>query len=139
MKMAKWTVLGELERAVMDYLWSAREPQTVQQVHAALSARGLAYNTIMTVLRRLADKGLVLQYRDDRAYRYAPIHGRDELVAVLMVEALDNATDSRHRQAALAHFVRCVGTDDAGALRRALVESEARHAMSALVATSGIA
>ncbi len=36
--MAKVTRLGELERAVMDHLWSTREPQTVRQVHEALSA-----------------------------------------------------------------------------------------------------
>ena len=36
--MAKLTRLGELERAVMDHLWSSGEPQTVRQVHEALSA-----------------------------------------------------------------------------------------------------
>ena len=53
--MAKMTRLGELEREVMDHLWNAPEPQTVRQVHEALSARrDLAYTTIMTVLQRLA-------------------------------------------------------------------------------------
>ncbi|HVQ53147.1 MAG TPA: BlaI/MecI/CopY family transcriptional regulator, partial [Mycobacterium sp.] len=37
--MAKMTRLGELERAVMDHLWSSGEPQTVRQVHEALSAQ----------------------------------------------------------------------------------------------------
>jgi predicted transcriptional regulator len=88
--MAKLTRLGELERAVMDHLWSSGEPQTVRQVHETLSAqRDLAYTTIMTVLQRLAKKNLVVQHRDDRAHRYAPTHGRDELVAGLMVDALD--------------------------------------------------
>jgi len=37
--------LGDLERAVMDDLWSMPEPQTVRQVHEALSARrDLAYD-----------------------------------------------------------------------------------------------
>ena len=76
-----------------------REPQTVRQVHEALSARrDLAYTTIMTVLQRLAKKNLVVQHRDDRAHRYAPTHGRDELVAGLMVDALDQAADSGGRR-----------------------------------------
>src|SRR3954463_14636009 len=55
--MAKLTRLGELERAVMDHLWSTREPQTVRQVHEALAARrDLAYTTIMTVLQRLPEE-----------------------------------------------------------------------------------
>ena len=84
----------------------------------------------MTVLQRLAKKNLVVQHRDDRAHRYAPTHGRDELVAGLMVDALDQAADSGSREAALVHFVERVGADEAAALRRALaeLESEARNA-----------
>ena len=124
--MAKMTRLGDLERAVMDHLWSMTEPQTVRQVHDALSVRrDLAYTTVMTVLQRLAKKNLVSQIRDDRAYRYTPVHGRDELVAGLMVDALSQAEDSGGRQAALVHFVERVGADEAAALRRALAELEA--------------
>ncbi|MGH3635145.1 BlaI/MecI/CopY family transcriptional regulator [Mycobacterium sp.] len=126
--MPKLTRLGDLERAVMDHLWSAPEPQTVRQVHDALSARrDLAYTTVMTVLQRLAKKNLASQIRDDRAHRYTPVHGRDELVAGLMVDALDQAADSGSRQAALVHFVERVGVDEAEALRRALAELESGH------------
>ena len=83
----------------------------------------------MTVLQRLAKKNLVVQHRDDRAHRYAPTHGRDELVAGLMVDALDQAADSGSREAALVHFVERVGADEAAALRRALAELEAKHRM----------
>jgi predicted transcriptional regulator len=100
----------------------------VRQVHEALSMRrDLAYTTVMTVLQRLAKKNLVSQIRDDRAHRYVPVHGRDELVAGLMVDALDQAADSGSRQAALVHFVERVGADEAEALRRALDELEAGH------------
>ena len=123
--MPKPTRLGDLERAVMDHLWSAPQPQTVRQVHEALcQRRDLAYTTVMTVLQRLAKKNLVSQIRDDRAHRYVPVHGRDELVAGLMVDALDQAADSGSRQAALVHFVERVGADEAEALRRALDELE---------------
>ncbi|SBS73331.1 Transcriptional regulator BlaI [uncultured Mycobacterium sp.] len=126
--MAKLTRLGELERAVMDHLWAAGEPLTVRQVHEALcTERDLAYTTVMTVLQRLARKNLVSQIRDDRAHQYAPVHGRDELVAGLMVDALAQAPDSGGRQAALVHFVERVGIDEADALRRALAELESRH------------
>lgn len=126
--MAKLTRLGDLERAVMDHLWGTAEAQTVRQVHEALVAeRDLAYTTVMTVLQRLARKNLVRQIRDDRAHRYSPVHGRDELVAGLMVDALDQAADSGDRRAALVHFVERVGADEAEALRRALAELEAKH------------
>ncbi|GGB32850.1 transcriptional regulator BlaI [Gordonia jinhuaensis] len=118
--------LGELERAVMDHLWSSEEPQTVRQVHAALAAeRGLAYTTVMTVLQRLAKKNLVAQIRDDRAHRYSPSYRREDLVASLMVDALSEADESQARHAALVSFVGKVGADEARALRRALDELEA--------------
>jgi predicted transcriptional regulator len=126
--MAKQMRLGDLERAVMDHLWSTPEPQTVRQVHEALSARReLAYTTVMTVLQRLAKKNLVSQLRDDRAHRYAAMRGRDELVAGLMVDALDQVADVGSRQAALMHFVERVGADEAEALRRALADLEAHQ------------
>ncbi|ANW64949.1 transcriptional regulator [Mycobacterium sp. djl-10] len=135
--MAKVARLGELEQAVMDRLWSAGEPQTVRQVHEALSEhRDLAYTTVMTVLQRLAKKHLVVQHRDDRAHRYAPMHGRDELVAGLMVDALDQASDTGSRQAALVHFVERVGADEAEALRRALAELEAKHGLTSTAGDS---
>lgn len=109
----------------MDHLWESTEPQTVRQVHEALAThRELAYTTVMTVLQRLAKKSLVVQQRDDRAHRYAPVHGRDELVASLMVDALSQAPASGGRAAALVHFVGKVGADEAAALREALAALE---------------
>ncbi len=123
--------LGELERRVLEHLWTTEEPQTVRHVHAAVSAhRDLAYNTVMTVLRRLADKGFVVQYRGDRAHRYAPVHGPEVLVAALMIDALDHASDSGDRAAALVHFVARVGADEVCALRRALAQLDIKHAGS---------
>src|SRR5215212_741200 len=110
MAMAKWKLLGELEHHVMEHLWSTPNSQTVREVHAAVSAqRDLAYTNVMTVLRRLANKGLVVQHRTDRAHRYAAVQGRDELIARLMVDALNQVADSGDRRAALVHFVESVG------------------------------
>ena len=128
--MAKWKLLGDLERRVMDHLWCASAPQTVREVRCAVSVpRELAYTTVMTVLRRLTDKGLVAQHRDDRAHRYAAVHGRDELVAGLMVDVLDQVADAKDRTAALVHFVESVGTDDLHVLQRALGEVEKNPTM----------
>jgi predicted transcriptional regulator len=103
--------MGDLEREVMSQLWDAGEPLTVRQVHERLSAdRDLAYTTVMTVLDRLAKKGVVLQQRADRAYRYAPAQSREEMTASLMLDALSAAPDAV-RDAALAHFVGRLGPE----------------------------
>src|ERR1700753_353385 len=95
--------LGDLEREVMTQLWAAGEPLTVRAVHERLSHdRDLAYTTVMTLLDRLAKRGVVKQEKADRAYRYWPAQTREEMTAAVMMDALSATGD---RDAALAHFV----------------------------------
>lgn len=116
--------LGTLERDVMAHLWDAGSAQTVRQVHEALSGppleRGLAYTTVMTVLDRLAKKGVVRQERAGRAFEYSPVQTREEMTAAVMLEALGATTDPSARDAALVHFVGRVGPRGVAALRAAL-------------------
>ncbi|WP_040920210.1 BlaI/MecI/CopY family transcriptional regulator [Saccharomonospora glauca] len=113
--------LGELERAVMEVLWARDEPLSVRAVHAALGDRGLAYTTVMTVLTRLANKGVVRRSRQGRAWLYRPAAGREAYVAELMLEALELSGD---RGSALVHFANSVTSDEADALRKALLRGE---------------
>jgi predicted transcriptional regulator len=109
--------LGELERAVMAQLWAAHGPLTVREVHDRLE-RELAYTTVMTVLGRLAKKGVVRQERDGKAYRYAAASSREQLAASLMLDALGDVGEDR--AAALVAFVDQVGPEEVAALRAAL-------------------
>lgn len=112
--------MGELESAVMAHLWDASGPCTVREVHDALAAsRPLAYTTVMTVMDRLAKKGVVTQVRDGRAYHYVPVRTREQTTADLMLDALGGA-DPATRVAALQHFVGRVSPREAEAIRAAL-------------------
>src|SRR6478609_5840063 len=78
--------LGDLERVVMEELWTTSdahpEGRTVREVHDAIGVdRGLAYTTLMTVLDRMAKKGLVHRERDGRAWRYTAASTRAELTS----------------------------------------------------------
>jgi predicted transcriptional regulator len=123
--------MGELERAVLDQLWSG-DPErllTVREVHQALSARrDIAYTTVMTVLDRLAKKGLVVQERDGRAYLYRAAASRGALTAELMREALEElSADSSDtdRHSALVAFVGESNSEERAALRAALAALDA--------------
>lgn len=119
--------MGDLERAVMEALWSADERwATVREVHAALAAdRDIAYTTVMTVMDRLAKKGLVEQERNGRAYHYRAAASRGEMTADLMREALDDFAE-HDRRSALVAFVGDASAEDVEALRAALAELEGR-------------
>ena len=71
---------GELERQVMVLLWRAGGPLTVADVQAFL-VRDLAYTTVMTVLDRLAKKGLARRERRGRAWCYQPAEPQQVVLA----------------------------------------------------------
>ena len=56
-----------------------------------------------------------------------------------MVDALDQASDSGSREAALVHFVERVGADEAAALRRALADLEAKDRSPSTASNPGTA
>ncbi|PZG13476.1 penicillinase repressor [Micromonospora craterilacus] len=115
------TRLGDLERAVMDVLWdtvpATSNGVTVREVADALAGRELAYTTVMTVLDRLAGKGMVQREREGRAWRYRAAASREAHIAQLMLDALDLGGS---RDAALVRFARSVTGTEADVLRAAL-------------------
>ncbi|WP_448616326.1 BlaI/MecI/CopY family transcriptional regulator [Modestobacter sp. URMC 112] len=112
--------LGELERAVMDRLWSAGGPLSAADLREGLADRGLALTTVHTVLTRLEQKGFVV-HDEERPRRFTARATREEHAAELMHEVLGQAGD---RQAALARFVGSVSADEVGLLRQLLADAE---------------
>lgn len=112
--MSAVTSLGELERAVMNVLWEADRDVTAREVQDQLADRDLATTTVLTVLGRLERKQLVQRIRDGRAHHYRPVAGREDHVAELMADALDDASD---RGAALARFLGSMTEEERSRLR----------------------
>ena len=124
------TRLGELERAVMEHLWIHQEAGggslTVREVHETVGTqRELAYTTVMTVLDRLAKKGLVTQERDGRAYRYSAVGTREALTAQTMRETLGDL-GAPDRKGAMLHFLDDASPQEIDDLKAALAEIERR-------------
>ena len=69
-------VLYERELEVMEVLWE-RGSATVAEVRDALEDE-MAYTTVLTVLRRLEEKGYVGHEEEGRAHRYHPLIERQE-------------------------------------------------------------
>ena len=117
--------LGELERSVMDQLWSTAEASTANELRDRLAqseghgheAKDLAVTTVLTVLSRLEKKGLVERERGTRPHRYRAVSTREDHTARLMHEALGTAPD---REAVLARFIGSVSEAEAATLRRLL-------------------
>ncbi len=122
-------ILGDLEADVMEAIW-ARGRATVHDVHKRLAAaeRELAYTTVMTVMSRLADKGLLEKRKDGAAYVYVPAASKEEFtrrtVGTVLSELLDDFTAP-----AMSQFVDLVGEQDDAvieALAKAIEEKRRR-------------
>ncbi|CAB4907501.1 MAG: transcriptional regulator [Actinobacteria bacterium] len=111
--------LGELERAVMDQLWSRTAPVSAAELRDALADRGLALTTVHTVLTRLEGKGFVA-HDEARPRRFAARATREEHAAGLMHEVLGQAAD---RQAVLARFIGSASPGEADMLRALLADN----------------
>jgi predicted transcriptional regulator len=99
---------GILEQEVVAALAASLDPMTPAQVRDQLGG-DLAYTTVMTVLARLSDKGLVTRQRAGRAYAYTAVRDEAEVTARQMQRLLDAGDD---RAAVLSRFVGVLSDDD---------------------------
>jgi predicted transcriptional regulator len=115
--------LGDLERAVMDELWSTDDALSANDLRDRLDAadragaREVAVTTVLTVLSRLEAKGFVSRNRSSRPHLYRSVTTRADHTAGLMHEVLGTAPD---REAALARFIGQVSPAEAETLRALL-------------------
>ncbi len=104
---------------MMDVLWESDAGMTPREVHTVISTtrRPLAYTTVMTILVRLWEKGMLVRDERGRAFVYKPVAGREQWTANRMHELLEQAGDPA---VALTHFVQSIDARELAQLRRAL-------------------
>lgn len=75
-------ILGKLEKEIMEFLWDTDSPETVRDVVDTIrKRRKVAYTTIMTIMNRLVDKGVLIRKLSGSSYLYQPKVSRDRFVA----------------------------------------------------------
>jgi len=113
-------LLGELETDIMEVLWAQQGTVTVRDVLVRINAERsppVAYTTVMTVMARLAEKGLLTRTLIGHTHEYQVVQSRDEflrrasqqIVAELVADFGDLA---------IASFVEAIERIDPKRLRR---------------------
>ncbi|MBK5219614.1 MAG: BlaI/MecI/CopY family transcriptional regulator [Thermoleophilia bacterium] len=96
---------GELQLEVMRALWRLGQASSVEDVRSSLPARQRgAYNTVQTILNRLAERGLLARDRQGKAIFYEPRISEAEYYSRSVREALAEASADA-RRTALAQLV----------------------------------
>ncbi|MEV6294836.1 BlaI/MecI/CopY family transcriptional regulator [Streptomyces sp. NPDC004059] len=117
---------GELESDVLAALWAADGPLTARQVLERLPG-DLAYTTVLTILSRLYDKGMLVRNREGRGYAYTPVRDEASHTARQMRSLLEEGSD---REAVLTRFVSELSAQDEQLLHQLLSGHDPRHERS---------
>ncbi|GAA5201883.1 BlaI/MecI/CopY family transcriptional regulator [Rugosimonospora acidiphila] len=107
---------GVLAQEILNLIGRAGTPMTPARVRDALDRR-LAYTTVMTVMVRLYDQGVLARKRAGRAFAYTVLSDPAMVTARRMHRLLQI---ERNRAGVLARFVNGLNADDEQLLRNLL-------------------
>jgi predicted transcriptional regulator len=93
-----------LELLCLRALWTLGEANVKDVQQAISGSKPLAYTTVMTLLDRLARKGVLARRKAGRAFLYAPQVSRDSLRRIALREFLETYFDGSEEQ--LREFLR---------------------------------
>lgn len=85
--------LGDLEVDVMSVIWKLKKARVKDVFEILYERRRLAYTTIMTVMNRLAVKGILEQDKSSIPYVYTPKVDKKEMAASMVGEVIDRVLD----------------------------------------------
>ncbi len=72
---------GPLEAKVMDILWASSGELTIREVQQVLEQEKLTnFNTVMTVMNRLVEKGVLQKRTEGRSSLFRPVQSRVEFL-----------------------------------------------------------
>lgn len=93
---------------MLGVLWEADEPVSAGEVQQRLPGE-LAYTTVVTILSRLYDKGVLTREKRGRSFAYQAVEDEAGLAARRMRSVLDREPD---RGSVLARFVSGLSESD---------------------------
>ncbi|MBE7681793.1 MULTISPECIES: BlaI/MecI/CopY family transcriptional regulator [Paenibacillus] len=108
---------GPLEAKIMDILW-ARPGSSIREVQTALEQdKDVNFNTVMTVMNRLVDKGLLRKTQKGRTSLYHPVQSKEEFMNDQSKELSHELVDE-FGALAVSHMLDALDEADAGLIER---------------------
>lgn len=125
MARPKSPALTDGELRIMRVLWEREHATVGEVVEGIAEAPRPAYNTVLTMLRILEEKGYVTHEKEGRAFTYAPLVGRAEARRSALSHLLSRFFDNS-AEALVVNLLEHESVDEAELERvRALIEKGA--------------
>ena len=84
---------GPLEAKIMDILWNNDEMTIKEVQHNLEKEKAMNFNTVMTVMNRLVEKGILQKRTEGRSSMYKPVQSRNEFVDTQSKEMTNELMD----------------------------------------------
>lgn len=94
--------LGPLEHKVMEIVWKQQKATVYSVVEVLEQDKCLAYTTVMTVMSRLAKKGILSRQKKGKTYIYSPKQSKEKFVHQLVRSTMNRIVDSFGTEAVVA-------------------------------------
>ncbi|MGM0744659.1 MAG: BlaI/MecI/CopY family transcriptional regulator [Bacteroidota bacterium] len=83
------TPLGETEMEILHHVWELEEASVADVRERMLEYREVAYTTVMTIMKNLADKKFLKYHKEGLSYIYSAAINPDEVRGNLVHEIVD--------------------------------------------------
>ena len=105
-KQVTGKVLGELESEIMEIIWHQKDAVSVKDITEVLGKkRQIAYTTVMTIMVRLVNKGVLVRHLSGTSYLYKPKVSKKQFIAKA-VHGIFSSAVSTLGEEVLAHFIK---------------------------------
>lgn len=105
-------ILGELEAEIMEIIWKLESVSVREVLNIFRKRKKVAYTTIMTVMARLAGKGILKRKLDESgAYVYTPAQDKEMFLAISSRKIIKNLINE-FGEVAVAQFIDVVEDSD---------------------------
>lgn len=96
---------GPLEAKVMDVLWNRETHLTIKEVQQVLQReKATKFNTVMTIMNRLVDKGILEKRVEGRSSLFKPVQSKHEFLHA-QSKQMAKALTKQFGQIIVAHMI----------------------------------
>ncbi|KRF51810.1 transcriptional regulator [Bacillus sp. Soil745] len=108
---------GPLEANIMEYLWD-KDEQSIKAVQQSLEVdKPINFNTVMTVMNRLVEKGILEKRSEGRLSLFRPVQSKEEFFEEQSKKLTENLLDE-FGGAVISHMLDAMKDADQGLIEK---------------------
>lgn len=104
-------IFGKLEKQIMEILWERGESTVRGLLETHGNIQEYSYSTLITVMNRMSDKGLLTKRKEGKTFFYKPAYSKAELLDIVSKKVI-NGISELSLQTTILNFVDYISSKD---------------------------